>query len=371
MSVAELPKTEESAPTRPNDGGLLLDSLEIKNFRAFRHLTIEKLGRVNLITGKNGVGKTSLLEALRVYADNATPSVIRQIADERRELTRPPGTMLVDKREDGAIVDAGFLFHGRTGKWNERQFSIGAINDDRRQVHLEYAPADPFSGLDDKINVYGPDEYSYNASLLANQRKALASGSRYGTIAHRAVKSGLRGVNELATAWDNIVLTSEEDNVIQALRLIDEQIERISFVSFDLEGALLRVAMVKREGEDRPVPLESLGEGINRLFAIAIALAGASSGLALFDEIENGLHYSVLPDIWELIFNTASRLDIQVFATTHSWGCIEAFTQVASEDGNLQSGRLIQLRNKNKNVVATIHDEEDLKIIVRSGIEVR
>ena len=47
---------------------IILDSLEINNFRAFRHLLIERLGRVNLIVGKNNIGKSCLLEALRLYA---------------------------------------------------------------------------------------------------------------------------------------------------------------------------------------------------------------------------------------------------------------------------------------------------------------
>ena len=46
----------------------MLTSLEIKNFRTFAHLRIERLGQVNLILGKNNVGKTTLLEALQVYA---------------------------------------------------------------------------------------------------------------------------------------------------------------------------------------------------------------------------------------------------------------------------------------------------------------
>jgi AAA15 family ATPase/GTPase len=51
--------------------GLILDSLKVRNFRGFRHLQIERLGRVNLIVGKNNVGKTSLLEALQLYAKRA------------------------------------------------------------------------------------------------------------------------------------------------------------------------------------------------------------------------------------------------------------------------------------------------------------
>ena len=42
----------------------MLTSLHIKNFRGFRDLTIQPLARVNLIAGKNNVGKTGILEAL-------------------------------------------------------------------------------------------------------------------------------------------------------------------------------------------------------------------------------------------------------------------------------------------------------------------
>ncbi len=56
---------------------LILNSLEIRNFRAFRDLKIERLDRVNLIVGKNNVGKTSLLEAVQLYASRAsTPTSI-------------------------------------------------------------------------------------------------------------------------------------------------------------------------------------------------------------------------------------------------------------------------------------------------------
>jgi AAA15 family ATPase/GTPase len=40
----------------------------VDNFRRFRHLRLERLGRVNLIVGKNNVGKTSEFPALRFYA---------------------------------------------------------------------------------------------------------------------------------------------------------------------------------------------------------------------------------------------------------------------------------------------------------------
>ena len=64
----------------------MLSSLEIKNFRAFSHLSIERLGQVNLIVGKNDVGKTTLLEALRLYSSISPPDTIASILHGRNEL---------------------------------------------------------------------------------------------------------------------------------------------------------------------------------------------------------------------------------------------------------------------------------------------
>jgi AAA15 family ATPase/GTPase len=63
-------------------GNLILSSLEIRKFRGFQHLQIERLGRVNLIVGKNNVGKSNLLEALQMYARRAsTPTIISEIME--------------------------------------------------------------------------------------------------------------------------------------------------------------------------------------------------------------------------------------------------------------------------------------------------
>lgn len=45
-----------------------IQTLQIEQFRALRKLRIEGLGRVNMITGKNNTGKSSVLEALRIFS---------------------------------------------------------------------------------------------------------------------------------------------------------------------------------------------------------------------------------------------------------------------------------------------------------------
>ena len=116
-----------------------------------------------------------------------------------------------------------------------------------------------------------------------------------------------------------------------------------------------------------------MGEGTNRLFGIALALVNAKDGLLLIDEIENALYHFVLPDVWRHIFKLANLLNVQIFATSHSWDCLEAFAK-ATKDNEQKSGQLISLREHQKeegSVAAVLFDEEEVDFVAKERIEVR
>jgi AAA15 family ATPase/GTPase len=138
----------------------------------------------------------------------------------------------------------------------------------------------------------------------------------------------------------------------------------------DTGFGLGRVPHIGIESDALKHPLSQFGDGMNRLFDILIALANVPGGILILDEVENGLHYSILTDVWKTIFNLAKQLNVQVFATTHSWECIVAF-QIAAEGDMQDEVLLIRLRDKNGRVVATDFDAEDLDVITRGLIEVR
>ena len=60
-------------------------SFRVKNFRCFKDLQINDLGRVNLIAGKNNTGKTALLEAMYILTAN---DLTRQDAATIRSASR-------------------------------------------------------------------------------------------------------------------------------------------------------------------------------------------------------------------------------------------------------------------------------------------
>ena len=89
------------------DATLHLPSLSIRNFRGISELEIERLGRVTLIAGENGVGKTTLLDTVRLYATQGDYPQIRKILLDNDEIA-----MIQNDETMVAIPDFAALFYG-------------------------------------------------------------------------------------------------------------------------------------------------------------------------------------------------------------------------------------------------------------------
>jgi predicted ATPase len=111
--------------------------------------------------------------------------------------------------------------------------------------------------------------------------------------------------------------------VLRGLEIIDASIMGVSYIR---NGT---IPIVRLSGVERPVPLRGLGYGVARLFDILLALVNAEDGFLFIDEFENGLHYSIQEQAWKAVLDLAVELNVQVFATTHSSDCVEAFEQVS------------------------------------------
>jgi predicted ATPase len=90
------------------------------------------------------------------------------------------------------------------------------------------------------------------------------------------------------------------------------------------------------KGQESTLPLGSMGDGMRRLMALATALAFTRSGCLFVDEIDTGLHYSIMPDMWKLVVSRAVASNTQVFATTHSWDCIEGLSELCQTEPILE-----------------------------------
>ncbi len=368
---------------------LHLENLQIKNFRGIQALEIEKLGRVNLIVGHNSVGKSSALEALLLYANRGSFKLIQQILTSRGEF-KPPRTTLPQRRDsiDSLGVSIRHLFYGRKDRNGTAQkIVIGSLDDEGQKLSLElgwYAVESEDTGIrrlqpinEDEYELYGNPvsglavQNGLQKTIFRLDRPNSPNQERLEAeqIPNILVSANGLEQREIDRLWAKIALTSLEDEVTKALQIVSSQVERLTVVN-DLTNSYASSTIVKMQSEEEPLPLRSLGDGMNRVFGISLALVNAKDGFLLVDEIENGIHYTVLFGLWKLILELARRLNVQVFATTHSWDCIKAFQEATIEDQQAE-GMLIRLENRNNRVVPVLVDEKALEIVTNRDLEVR
>lgn len=361
----------------------MLPSFSIHNFRAFEALELPHLGRVNLIVGRNNVGKTMLLEALRVHRAQGAPATLLGMLGTHDEFVRD----LPEGRK--APVDVAALFFG----WNTAvPASIGPLDAEEQRLvfevqHTKTKPA-PTKLTDTEdtphhvlVITHGTEQVGWiqlDAALGYLRASHVLSGPEYDAVVRRSGQYahlgspfvGPRSISDetIARWWDATSLTDAERRVIESLRIVSP-VERINLVAHPLGRQ--RMVQVLLEGRSRPLPLRHLGDGMHRIFALALALENArEAGLLLVDEIENGIHYSGLPRLWRFVFEAAARHQVQVFATTHSWDCVQAFQAAAADRGDAESA-LIKLFEEEGTVRAAVLQSEDLAIVARDRIEVR
>jgi hypothetical protein len=202
------------------------------------------------------------------------------------------------------------------------------------------------------------------------KRQRLRIG-RKGRISVRSVSPQVPSSELLASLWDQTSLTEFEDEVLRGLRLVDEGIVDLAFVDDDdAPMGSRRVPMIRHEKTKEPLPLKSLGDGILRIFHIVLALVNARDGILLIDEAENGIHWTVQPKLWDLIFRLSERLNVQVFATTHSRDCIAGFEQAWQADPEAGAFYRLDLTGDG-DVTATSYTCETLADALETDVEVR
>jgi hypothetical protein len=345
------------------------ESLLIRGYRGFKELKLDRLSRVNLIVGKNNVGKTSVLEALRLYWYPGSSPVLFELLESRDQID--PG-VFYPRESRIRPLPAHYLFHIRPGQNYPNNPTIELQSEGSSDYRLSIVLTT--SSIEFQS---GHDTFILPISDMNRLSRIRASGevlegfdsTPTGQLAPCFfVSANGLGAARVEALWDAVALTSLEREVVSGLHLISPGIEGLVLKPV-VEGSGVRVPFVKLAGLDTPVSLRSLGDGVNRLFATSLALANASDGVLLIDEAENGLHYSVQPQLWKLIFERARRLNVQVFATTHSYDCIKAFEEAARESE--EEGLLIRLAQKDGRTFVAEFSEEELGIAVEGQIEVR
>ena len=178
----------------------------------------------------------------------------------------------------------------------------------------------------------------------------------------------------VASLWQAVALNPEEDSVVNALRILEPDIERVAYVADEGRRSYplgSREGMVvKLQSLEQRVPIGTMGDGMWRMLALALALVQSKGGVLLVDEVDTGLHHTVMADMWKMVLETAKRLDVQLFATTHSYDCVYSLAAFSRE--KMGTGEDVAIHRleagKDSSVVFT---EKELALAAERGIEIR
>ena len=394
MTVTDATTDPTQVSSANSDDQLPLSDLYIRGFRGLDKLEVPKLGRVTLLTGKNGVGKSTILDGVRMWAERGSPASIHSVLSRHDELVASIG----EKDEPFTDVDVSALFFGRhidigskltigsTSSDHILALTVDELGEERQQSYVRYRYdtatqgsailASHFAGARRPL----PWVLLNNGDIVKIDGHNPPSNWKIGVVPTEEddtpctlIGPGLPDDRLMNDFWFKVALTEDEDKVVDALRMVvGEEVERVALIGHEIGSrpSERRRFVTRIRGFNGRVPLKSYGDGALRVLSVALALANSRDGFLLLDEAENGIHYSIQSDFWRLIFCAAHDLNVQVIATTHSYDCVRGFAQAALENEEVE-GRLVQLSSRNGKTYVGELPEKELVIAARQRIEVR
>jgi AAA15 family ATPase/GTPase len=357
----------------------MITGLDIKGFKKFVHLSIHQLSRVNLVGGRNNIGKTSLLEAIFLFFDRMNPHMVTNQFARRGVSILPlePETLWAPVFFNYEIKH-GISISVTYGKITEKmditynpnylpalvRANKAAASGRQLQIKTDQKPM-PSYALDIvyKTNgIKGASHLTVGVEGLGLQVEKMKATKMQATIIPSRYISP---PNEDAERYGKLDVAGEENDILEFLRIIEPNLKGLSSVTMG------NISMVHGDiGLQRKIPVPYMGEGVAKLLSIILAIANTKGGIVLIDEFENGLHYSVMQKVWEGIGKAAKKYDCQVIATTHSYECLDAAYKGFSGDLK-EDFTYLRLDSSNDETKAKIFDYDMLKVAIESNMEVR
>jgi len=300
----------------------LLTEIEIKNFKCFEDFKADGFKRVNLIGGKNNVGKTAFMEAcfVNVIAQDIKTFLnsLYAIKYMRENLNILSG----DKKNIKKYIEQSNNIYTKSNI-NLALFKIEDAEGIKQYIF-------DFNKQYIKVNI---NAFSYEINDIDNidfiDNFGLSNGeiiSNYSTIQKKKDEAFLNNV------------LNKFDKRIKSFNVIDKK------PLCEIEGQFYEIT--------------EFGDGVRHLISIVTALYKCENGYLFIDEVDNGIHYTELDEIWTIILEVSKKLNVQVFATTHSKECIDSFNRMQKEGKDSSYFEMIKNIKTDKLFMRTLDDNQ-------------
>ena len=360
-------------------------SLELHGYRGFANYVLNDLACVNLLVGKNNSGKTSVLEAISLLSENGSLPALARSAIQRRQQK----LWFTDNQRNIDIFDISPVFFGYRITPNARftvasngnrmsmetvrinELESGQLYSDPEIQEMERNIGETASiGLKISANSlkYPIAIFPITESGLLIYSNQLRQYARWETLCRsRFLSTTPMSYFDIRNIWEKVIRERRETYLGDALRTLEPDIDSIHLLpgNWSMDNVL-----VDRKSGGPRIGIGSFGEGMRRLLDLALALIDSADGVLLIDEIDTGLHWTVMEDLWRFVINAARRHNVQVFATTRSYDCLKGLASLMESDADLALDVSLQKIERALPQAVSLPGEK-IPVAIEQDIEVR
>lgn len=327
-----------------------ISDLFVSRFRGIEALHLGELNGINILTGDNNSGKTSVLEVLstldgpgsflawglcgrpstrpvarRMYyesfyslfpVDNQDKQVLYEVRDARGVSHT---IMLVADIYDTQVSEAEMDFINYGARINRTDESDQLQNHDAKCMELRAYVDGSATELGDL----------YDFQYRVNRRYRRGGEARIVPTLLVAPFSHAYGSIRMNEILSNSDLYEE---FLEVLQVFDDQIIGVNAASSSSIGSRADYQVLTKRHKEA-LPLSAYGDGMKKAILLCADAVSAKNGLLLLDEFETAIHTSAMGQVFRALLHTAMRMNVQVFMTSHSK---EAIEKVLNLGGDIQ-----------------------------------
>ncbi|MDV6250155.1 AAA family ATPase [Vibrio sp. EA2] len=356
----------------------MIDSIFVDNFKQFCSFRLENLNRVNVISGSNNTGKSTILEALFFFYDRGTAdNIFKQLSFrginsiklDKYPLWTPlfndfdiTKTITIRVTDSGQTYEAKYTHEDnaqgdisstqpKTEKFNNsiitKSSTISALKSAYKQGRVSQGESYLYAGNEDNFHL------SYKNLFLVKKRVVyVGSYTRNYAI-------------DDANKYGELVVAGDDQQILSLIQKLEPRVKSIVLATYNGEPSIYCDVGLKRR-----VPLSMMGEGIGKYFSIIVSLSYVDNSIICIDELENGLHYSLFPSILEAIEKIAIEKNNQVFITTHNHDLLKGLN-IHLKDSKSESFEYIRIDRKGDKYLPKYYDSELISSAIDSEWEIR
>jgi AAA15 family ATPase/GTPase len=328
--------------------------IKINSYKRLNCTKLNKVGKVNIFAGGNNTGKTSLLEAIYLQSNLNDISVLVDLERVRGNFGSDISSKWIDEMFYKSIsIDSVF---------NKKKCSLRV----------------DFKETSERINKSNYIKTIQNHSTVQNESfksRMHLYGDRYPTLLYEKLKKLCNSVISSPFRYTPNLLEKAHAKSIENQYLtiildfinkyIDSSIEKIELINIDGVSRF----MVSSNGIVNSLDLSQYGEGVQRVFEIGLFMGYCKNGVFCIDEIDSAIHKDLLIPFTAFIQSLADKFNVQVFLSTHSKECIDAFVLNDYSDDDLMAYALTE---ENGEINSKFLEGNELKSLVDSiNIDIR